>query len=352
MSNFDPQQLQTPENLTQIFDASPAGILIVDRDGRIQMLNQQVVEWFGYAREELLGEPVEKLLPERYRHGHVSMRHNYSQAPVTRPMGRGEDLLAQRSNGNCFPVDISLHPLKLGDQQTVILTYIVDATERKAQEKLQKLALLGQLAASVAHEIRNPLGVIRNSSYYLNLLDDQLEKEARECVEDIDREVENANRIVNELLDFTRESTPTSEVFPLREAVQQALEYARVPESIQVELDVDEVNVTADRGQIERLLSNVIRNAVQASDESGVIRVQTTITGNQVQIEIADQGTGIASEHLTKIFEPLFTTKAKGVGLGLALARRYAEGNGGQLKVASTSETGTTFCLILPCEGN
>ncbi|MFK7818323.1 MAG: PAS domain S-box protein [Planctomycetaceae bacterium] len=225
---------------------------------------------------------------------------------------------------------------------------------KEAQAQLvrrEKLATLGQLAGGVAHEIRNPLGVIRNSVYFLKMIIDQLDDDGKECVQEIEREVQTANRIVAELLDFTRDPISQSEIFSLKEAINCTLKSVQAPGNVKVSTDgLPETSaaVNADRGQIERVLTNLVRNAIQAMPGGGNLSVKVNADQQSVSVQVQDSGVGIAAEDLDLVFEPLYTTKAKGIGLGLAVSRRYAERNGGTLSVVSEPGEGTMFTLSLP----
>lgn len=228
---------------------------------------------------------------------------------------------------------------------------------KEAQAQLirrEKLAVLGQLSGGVAHEIRNPLGVIRNSVYYLKMVADQFDNDARECIEEIDREVETSNRIVSEMLDFTRDPPSNPETFEISIAVANAIRGARIPDPVTVVVQELEhsVELKADQGQVERVLANLIRNGWQAMAGSGHLDIRYTIEQHHIVIHVHDNGMGIPATNLSRVFEPLFTTKAKGIGLGLAVSRRYAERNGGSLTVESQEGQGTTFHFEVPRNGS
>ncbi len=222
----------------------------------------------------------------------------------------------------------------------------------EAQEQLvrrERLAVLGELAGSVAHELRNPLGVLRNSAYFLKLTGTGGDKAARH-LEMIEREIERSNGIITELLDFGRDPQPDRRRFALQRVVRRAVEQVRMPETVAVESDLPAkpMVVDADPDQIERVLVNLIRNAVQAMPEGGELRVSCRERAGEAVIAVADTGVGISAEALPKIFEPLYTGKAKGIGLGLPVSQRYADLNGGRIECESREGEGATFRLILP----
>jgi signal transduction histidine kinase len=222
--------------------------------------------------------------------------------------------------------------------------------EAQAQRQRQtRLTALGELAGSVGHEIRNPLAIITNSSYFLQSTQKQLNDKGREHLAIIRRQIQRANRIITELLDFTREPRVEATLFTLREAAEAAVAAVEIPDSIRVEHDDDgALRVEADPGQIERCLTNLISNAVQAMPEGGLLRIEYERRQGELEVAVIDTGVGIPPEKLESIFEPLYTSKTKGIGLGLAVAQRYARINGGRLECKSTLGEGTTFCLLLP----
>jgi PAS domain S-box-containing protein len=237
-----------------------------------------------------------------------------------------------------------------------------------AQEQLirqEKLAVLGQLAGGVGHELRNPLGAIKNAAYFLNMVLEEPEPEVKETLEILEREVGTSERIIGSLLDFARASPPTRRKVDLNGVVQEALSRTAapcqghgtgVPQHVEVVRELDEAlpDILADPDQLVQVFGNIILNAVQAMPEGGRLVVKTSeVSGKpprsrEVAVSFADTGTGIAEENLGKVFEPLFTTKAKGIGLGLAVTRTLVEGHGGSIKVESTVEEGSTFTVRLP----
>jgi signal transduction histidine kinase len=225
---------------------------------------------------------------------------------------------------------------------------LVDAQEQLVRK--ERLAVLGQLAGGMAHELRNPLGVIRNNVYYLRTTADELDAKEEQCLSEIDAEVTTADRIVSELLDYSREPKRHAQLFPLGAAVAKVLHTTAIPNSVEIEGPVqnDDVYVRADQGQVERILANIILNAVQAMPDGGALSVRCDASGDAAVVTVADTGIGIDEENLPKIFEPLYTGKAKGIGLGLAISRRYAQLNDGKLEAESELGKGSTFRLTLP----
>ena len=219
----------------------------------------------------------------------------------------------------------------------------------EAQEELvrkEKLATLGQLAGGVGHELRNPLGVIKNSVYYLNMVLPEDEK-IRKHLGILDREVANSNRIVTELLDFARVKTPVREAASLAAIAQASLERLPLPESVTVRTDLDETlpAVLVDPHQVGQIVLNLLLNALQAMPDGGHLGVSVGQDDRTVFVAVEDTGVGVPPENVARIFQPLFTTKAKGIGLGLALARDLADANGARITVESTVGRGSRFAL-------
>jgi len=224
---------------------------------------------------------------------------------------------------------------------------------REAQERLvrqERLAALGQLAGGLGHELRNPLAVISNAVYFLRLIQPQAETKVQEYLSIIGSEVETASKIVGDLLDFSRLHTPEREMTTLSQLVENAIQRFPPPVSVAVrwELPEDLPPVRVDVRQMVQVLGNLIVNACQAMPEGGDLTLAATVDADWVTLSVQDTGTGIATENLAKIFEPLFTTKSRGIGLGLPVSQKLVEANGGRIVVQSEVGKGSCFTLYLP----
>jgi signal transduction histidine kinase len=225
------------------------------------------------------------------------------------------------------------------------------------QEKLiraERLAAIGELASGVGHELRNPLNVIRNCVYLLNIaISEKDEAGAAEALKTLDKQVDIANKIVTDLLDFTRIKPPVQTRVDLQKLIDESLTWVTIPEQVKLNINLNNpLNpLKTDPEQITRVFSNLIANAVQAmNSKGGDLTVSTITDGNYVSVIFRDTGCGIPEENMSKIFEPLFTTKSKGIGLGLAIAKRLVEQNGGKIEVVSQVGKGSTFTVKLPLE--
>lgn len=224
------------------------------------------------------------------------------------------------------------------------------------QARKEKLAALGQIVGSVNHELRQPLEVITNAVYYLKM---QLErnnefgpvkKEFERFLAIISDECKSATDLVNELLDFTRKKEAVSIQVDMNQLLENQLRRVQLPEKVRIKTNFSRKSpvVFIDPIQVSRALNNFILNGIQAMTQGGTLLVATHVTRKAVEVVIRDTGEGIAPENMRRIFEPLFTTKARGVGLGLALAKQYLEASHGQINVESQVGVGTTFRVSFP----
>jgi PAS domain S-box-containing protein len=226
-------------------------------------------------------------------------------------------------------------------------------TLRDTQEKLlrqERLAALGQLAGGVGHELRTPLSTISNAVYFLKMKLQSADTAIREYLDIIKNQVRKGEKIIADLLDFSRVKSLERREIKVDGVVNRVLETQEFPDSIQVTVDIpkDLPALFADSTHIEQVLGNLIANACQAMPEGGTLAINARLEGGMVAIDVHDTGSGIAPEHLKKVFEPLFTTKAKGIGLGLAVCKNLIEANNGTITVKSEEGKGATFTLCLP----
>jgi len=229
---------------------------------------------------------------------------------------------------------------------------------RETQEQLirsEKLAAIGQLAGGVGHELRNPLGAIKNAVYYVKgkVAKSELgQKEPRviEFLDIADDEVNSSNKIINDLLGFSRMGKPAVSPAQIEKVIEEALSHLAIPENVEVvkELDAGLPEVNIDTDQTRQVLVNMIMNAVQAMPEGGKLTIGAKRRDKFLEVEISDTGCGIPKETIGKIFDPLFTTRAKGIGLGLAVCKAIIDRHQGNIEVESEVGKGATFTIRLP----
>ena len=240
----------------------------------------------------------------------------------------------------------------------LITTERVKKAERELQEHLdqhirqERLAVLGQLAGGVGHELRNPLGVISNAVFYLKTVLPDPDETVQEYLGILSSEVHRAEKIVSDLLDISRTKPLERKDIEPTELVTQVLERQLAPEQVKVvkEWPPDVQSIYVDPIQIQQVLDNLITNAYQAMPEGGTLTLKVWEKQDQVHLSITDTGSGIPQENIHKLFEPLFTTKARGIGLGLTVSETLAEANGGSIAVQSKDGQGSTFTVSLPVE--
>jgi signal transduction histidine kinase len=264
--------------------------------------------------------------------------------------------LAERISGAIRQLELEQAQRQYYDQ----LEKEVEARTRdlaQVQEKLirsERLAAVGELASGVGHELRNPLNVIRNCAYLLNMaLTEKGDAEAAGTLKVLDKQIDVANKIVTDLLDFTRITPPSQSRVELKSLINECLTYITVPEHVSVRphMNGHGLYVHTDAEQMARVFSNIISNAFQAmTGKEGVLDIDIGKDLGLAWARFRDNGCGIPPENLGKIFEPLFTTKTKGIGLGLAISKRLVEHNGGRIDVSSQPGQGTEFTVRIPLE--
>lgn len=223
---------------------------------------------------------------------------------------------------------------------------------KEVQQKLlrsERLATIGKLAASLGHELRNPLGVLHNSLYLLNHKLKDADEKVKKQLTIMERELMRSDKIIGDLLNFSRKREPSFAPTDLNEMIEEILSKVEIPGEVKVVKELDSLQtIMADGAQLQSVFLNLITNGLQAMPEGGALRVRTKPGNGYVEVEISDTGVGIPEENLEKIFEPLFTTKSKGVGLGLSVTKRFVENHGGTIEVESKPNAGTAFRVRLP----
>ncbi|MFH1753038.1 MAG: ATP-binding protein [Candidatus Omnitrophota bacterium] len=252
---------------------------------------------------------------------------------------------------------------ELTEGQTAMLYMIEDLNEQAkklqdAQEKLvrsEKLAVLGKLAGAVSHELRNPLGVIRNSIYFLKMRLGQAltDEKVKKHLSILEEEISISDRIIDDILTFGRLKEPVLSEHKVNDIIKRSIERSRIPGNITVELKLGRElpAITVDPDQLMRVFSNIITNAIQAMGKSGSLTIASVEMNDFIEITFADTGPGISKEDMEKIFEPLFSTKAKGTGLGLSICQSIIMLHKGDIRAVSDHGKGAKFVIRLPITG-
>jgi PAS domain S-box-containing protein len=352
---------QSQATTLALIDSAAEGILIVDEQGRIVVANRQVEAMFGYAESELLGQPLEILLPERLRLRHVEHRAGYVLDPRVRAMGRGLNLSGRRRDGSEFPIEISLSYVRVAAGLRV-MAFITDITERlmleRSTRQSEKLAALGALSAGIAHELNNPLGII-TSRIELILLEDEpptLSQAVRDDLGVIHRQAQRVARLVQSLLTYARPMATQRVPVDVNRAVDEILllaekQLTKAGVRIVARLDRGLPPTLGDPSQLQQVVLNLLSNAQQAIAGAGEIRIVTraaSAPAGWIELIVSDTGPGIPPDILSRIFDPFFTTKSEGTGLGLSITQRIAHEHGWEIQVRSTPGAGTDFMVRFP----
>ncbi len=360
------EALRRSEATSRAFlESASESIVITNAAGAIVRVNDKAERMFGYERAELIGQPVEILIPRRARAAHVVHRAGYMAAPHVRSMGRGLDLAGVKKDGSEFPVEVSLSFVETDDGIRAI-AFVTDISERlafqRAARQADKLAALGTLSAGIAHEINNPIGIItsRVEVMLLEAEGEELPAEMRKDLEVILRHARRVASITQGLLSFARQSSGVRAPVNLNRVVEEILQLVRKDMDrahVQVTLRRDELlpEIMADANAIGQVLLNLLTNARRAMpDEGGEITIETGYDpeARSVRLVVRDTGTGIAPEILLKIFDPFFTTKPDGTGLGLAVSHGIIHDHQGSVDVESQVGKGTTFTVTLPVDAS
>jgi two-component system, sporulation sensor kinase E len=345
------------EKFKALLESAPDAMVIVDETGTISIVNTQLEKLFGYDREELIGKAIEFLIPDRFHGAHRNYRNHFFAKPRARGMGEGRELFAKRSDGKEIPVEISLSPL-LTDEGLLISAAIRDRTlQRELQQtalEYEKLSAMGMVSRTIAHEIRNPLTNITLAVQMLqsenenNLLDSNRLTELTEMIS------RNSGRIEQLLKDLLYRSLPVEVNFvtvDLMELVAAALEIASdriLLKIITVEKSIEQnCFIKADVEQIKIALLNIIINAVEAmQSQTGKLRIAGFHEKNKIFLSIEDNGSGISKDQLGKIFEPNYSTKASGLGIGLANVKTILDRHNAQFEIKSKLNRGTKFSIV------
>ncbi|WP_127480648.1 ATP-binding protein [Nocardioides pantholopis] len=348
------------EVFRMLLDAAPDATVIVDERGDIVLVNKQVTCLFGYAKEDLLGKPVDVLVPERFREGHPSRRNGFLGHPSARPMSVDMTLYAVHRDGHEVPVEISLSPLRT-DQGLLVSASLRDISERlRMQEEADRMR--DELIATVSHELRTPLTSIMGYAELLADLDeDELGGQARRLLAVIQRNAARELRLVDDLLTmaFLQDGRLRFDPEPVAlagVACRVVAEHRARAEAagLTLAVDVDPVRpVAGDQRRLAQAVENLVANAIKFTPAGGQVRVRVHEVDGSPVLAVTDTGVGVRPEEKARLFDRLYRTpgavaaQTQGAGLGLAIVRRIVDAHGGRIEVESEPGVGSTFTVRL-----
>lgn len=339
---------ESKKKIESILAASPDAIVAVDSEGKITECNPRVTELSGFDRSYLIGRRGRDFfssnsgpdLSEKIA-AHFAKNTGFLRFEVNLTKKDGPDV----------PVEFSVSPIYDENNMRMGSVGIIrDLSEKKQLEQQlltsQRLAAIGELAGMVGHDIRNPLAAIKNADFYIK-------KKCSRCKDSqivlmlniIDKSIEHANNIVDDLLEYSREQHLEIIDLPARQTIEKALLMVKVPKRIKLVNSVAEEVLKVDEAKALRVFINLTKNAFDAMPEGGTLTITSSRNNEYTMVSFSDTGRGISEEVLSKLFTPLFTTKAQGMGFGLSISKRIVEAHGGKIEVQTAPKKGTTVTV-------
>ncbi len=358
----------------QLVELAEEGVWAFDRNYVTRFVNPRMADMLGYAQSEMVGKSALEFIDV----SKVTSAKEYLDNYANGISGKFESDFIRKDGSHIYAsIAVSQIPDDQG-KNLGTLALLNDITQRKEMEdklekyskdledlvlqktkqleeahaqiiKSERLAAIGELAGMIGHDLRNPLAGIKNSAYYLKKKGADIpENQAKEMIETINKCVEHSNKIINDLLDYSREIRLDRKDIPLGELLSEALAMVRVPEKVKIANNLASAEINVDEDRIKRVFINLIKNAIDAMPNGGTLSVASKQVADRLEISFADTGMGISDEVLPKLFSPLFTTKAQGMGFGLAICKRIVEAHEGTITVQTCKDAGTTFTVTLP----
>lgn len=362
------------ERFAQVVESAPDAIVLVDDKGKIVLVNGEAENLFGWGRADMMGQPVDMLIPDGVRGNHEAHRESYKKSPTRRPMGRGLDLLARRKDGREVPVEISLSPIQTAAGLQVMAT-VRDVSDRRRQEmerrenarRIQEIESLKELSQmksdflnTAAHELATPLTPLR---LQMHMLKEATHDKREAALAVMDRNVERLGQLVGDLLDGARLQSNHISLervdADLVNLARQSVEGQRaVAQAKHIRLDIQEkgpVMVHVDRRRMAQVLDNLLTNAVKFSPANAVVLVRVGQNASGPFVSVRDEGIGFTAQAGERLFQPFSRVhdtqkhNQPGTGLGLYICKGLVEAHGGRIRAESPGpEKGATFTVELP----
>lgn len=358
--------------LRSIIDTSPDGLITIDEDGRILSFNPAAETMFGYEADDLIGKNINCLMPSPYREAHDGYLERYLRTGERRIIGIGREVLAQRKNGDVFPIDLAVGEVVLADCRH-FAGFIRDASSRHAAEQsvnelrsellhVSRLSELGEMASALAHELNQPLTAIINyleaCRRLLDRADDADGDQTTGLMKKASDQAHRAGQIIQQLRKFIAKGETEHRFEAINPVVREAVDLAMVGSRHQTVALAFEFadglpDIMIDRVQIQQVVMNLVRNSIDALSEVDrrALTVRTSgETGKAVQIDVIDTGSGLAKDVAERLFQPFVTTKPTGIGIGLSICKSIVDAHGGRLWTTANPKGGTAFHISLPID--
>ena len=344
---------KSEERVRSIVESAVDAIIVIDERGAIQAYNPSAERLFGYHISEVIGRNVNMLMPSPDRERHDGYLHHYLTTGEQKIIGIGREVTGRRKDGTTFPVHLSVGEMKSRDGTRSFTGILHDLSDRVLLEQRltdqKSLAKLGEMAAVVAHEVKNPIAGIRGA---LQVITSRMpfEQRDRAILIDIITRLDGLDRIVQDMLMFARPRALRREQISLEPVLRDTASLIkRDPSMLNLEIGVSGAcEVVGDREMLQIVFQNILMNAAQAMDGHG--RIDVTIAGanGRCRIAISDRGPGMPADVRERAFDAFFTTKHRGTGLGLPIAKRVVDAHGGTIHIDVPPEGGTTISVELP----
>ena len=336
-----------------IVESAVDGIIVIDSRGRIEAFNPAAERLFGYTERQVMGHNVDMLMPSPYREEHDHYLSRYMTTGRAKIIGIGREVTGQRKDGSTFPLHLSVGEISsAGESKFTGIVHDLSARVRVEEQLREQAALakLGEMAAVIAHEVKNPLAGIRGAMQVMGRrmtagsMDEQMTRE-------IVKRIDSLDAMMKDMLVFARPPKPKRlpvDIAPLVAVTAHLLSEDAAMRDVEVRIDGSAPPVSGDAEMLKMVFQNLLVNGVHAMNGHGTIRVEIKPVNGACQIIFADSGPGIPSDIRAKIFTPFFTTKSRGTGLGLPTAKRFIEAQDGQISIDCPPEGGTAVHVTLP----
>ncbi|MGI9325269.1 MAG: two-component system sensor histidine kinase NtrB [Pseudomonadales bacterium] len=357
-----------------ILDAAVDAIITINANGTIQSVNRATLELFGFSAEELIGQPIETLIPLPHRAQHQGYIDHYLRTGEARIIGIGRELTAQKKDGTVFPMSLAISEIN-SDSGPYFAGIVRDLTDQKAalealseqRERLARvgrLSIMGEMTASIAHEINQPLTAISMyAQACVRLLENDRADQGklRAALEKLNKQSLRAGAVIERIQRFVRNEDGQRETVDLNRLTEElgllVSADARLHSiDLQFELEPDLPPVFCDPVQIQQVILNLVRNAIDAmytincANGNRILVTTRRLGAKGVALSVRDCGTGIAEDQQGKVFTAFHSTKAEGMGMGLSICRSIIQAHLGKLTFTNNADYGCTFTLTLPLE--